>query len=65
MDNFKEIKEAALQLGYAMAAFDAFKFVNTLSGDKAIGADLLSKHLDIKLENLKQISNEVLKEAVK
>jgi len=62
MNNFEEIKQAAIQLGYAMAGMDALKLSAKIGGDRGIGAEMIVKHLEIKLQEMVDESNNSQKE---
>lgn len=52
MNNFEEIKKASMQLGYAMASYDALKMSVQIGGERGFGADIIVKHLETKLKEL-------------
>lgn len=62
MNNFEEVKQAAIQLGYAMAGMDALKFSTMIGGERGVGADMIVKHLEIKLKEMVDESNNSQKE---
>lgn len=55
MNNLDEIKQTAIELGYAMASRDALKLSVQIGGERGFGADLIVKHLE---QNLKEMINE-------
>ena len=57
MNNFDEIKQTAMQLGYAMASRDALKLSVQIGGERGFGADLIVKHLEQKLKEMTDEKN--------